>query len=145
MIQHKGYMTNAKEEAIAKFEQYVCEKVESLKISALAEEFSLDSVKINGVSASTLSEIAAQKQLQHIFCDPGITERKRLGISSGIEGSAEREEYWLEQLDCLRTESLIFICGDSHVDSFQERLRSSGISAQVLSRGWGKELNSSRK
>jgi len=135
IIQHKGYITNAKEKAIAKFQRYVCEKVENLQITLLAEEFSVDAVKGNDVSISTLGEVAEQEGIQHLFCDPGMAERKRLGISHGIESSAEREAYWLEQLDRFRTESVIFVCGDSHVDSFLERLRSSGISSQILSAG----------
>lgn len=134
-------MTNAKEKVITKFEKYVTEKVDSLNISVLAEEFSLDAVQLNGVPQSILGELAVTKSLTHLFCDPSIQERKRLDIPKGIEGFAEREGYWLEKIKPFRTKSMIFVCGDSHVESFLERLSSSGVSAQILSKGWGKELN----
>ena len=141
IIQHKGCLTPAKDIAIAQFQQHVREQVDWLGIGTLAEEFSSDAVRLNGVSASTVEEVAVEQGLQHLFCDPGIAERQRLGIGLGTNSSIEREAYWLEQLEPFRTVAVLFVCGDNHVYSFSQKLSSAGFTVQVLSTGWGRELN----
>jgi hypothetical protein len=43
-----------------------------------------------------------------------------------------RERRWLECLADMRAENVVFICGQAHIESFSELLRSKGIDVTVV-------------
>ena len=141
IIQHGGYMSPEKECAITDFQHYLREQVQFLGATLLAEEFSAGALELNGVSVSTVGQVAQKIGLRHLLCDPGRAERKSFGIST----NAEREAYWLQQLRPFKEDEIIFVCGDDHISTFSKVLNSANWSCRVLSTGWGKTLNPMRR
>lgn len=110
-------------------------------------------------------KIATARSVKHLLCDPdvktkysaGYQERTGWGIQISQLRTREspseqtllaaalevvrdfpiREAYWLQKLqDCLE-EGVVFVCGDSHVDTFGGRLKDNGIPSQVVERQIG--------
>ena len=48
-----------------------------------------------------------------------------------------REQFWLEQLEDVLREDVVFICGDYHVDRIKPLLNNKGIEYQEVIRGLG--------
>ena len=141
IIQHDGWIEPKKETAIREFQRYLHNQVRLTGATMIAEEFSEDAITLSHASMSTVAEVAAELGLRHLFFDPGRAERLRRGISTAIQ----RECYWLEQLSPFRAEEIIFVCGDSHVTSFSSILAQNEWEHEILSEGWGRNLDLSRE
>lgn len=121
--------------------------IKSYSIDLIGEEFSKEALKglPNNVEVTISQKIAKEFNIKHAFCDPDEKTRERIGyptqkqlrdkfgIKSAIEGTEEykrrkeyeksfwdiREKYWLDQINNIITQNIIFICGSSHLESFK--------------------------
>jgi hypothetical protein len=48
-----------------------------------------------------------------------------------------REKFWLDQLGDVLDKSVIFICGDAHLESFQQLVAGTAIESQIIARRIG--------
>ena len=132
------------------------------EFALIAEELSEEAMQRCGVKESIGQKVAQEFGIEHRFCDPTSEERESLGIPSEAElkerlglgrllNDAElrrldeekekywpiRERFWLDRIRNALGQVVLFICGDSHVDSFRRLLQSEGVEVKVLSRHWG--------
>lgn len=118
---------------VRRFQSYLLVEARERQVDGLVEEFNQSLVQANGASESTVQEIATQIKVDHSFCDPDAQERE----AHSIDTQGAREGYWLDRLRSSGSLSILFVCGDDHVDSFCRLLNQSGFEAMVLSKGWG--------
>jgi hypothetical protein len=115
---------------------------------------------------SVCCQVAKKLNIKHIFCNPTKAQYKQNGYKqeneiamklwqkdmSGKAGSdfeieakaieickyfPWRENYWLEKLKNYSNKSVIFVCGQSHLETFPKRLNQLAIPNQIISSGWG--------
>jgi hypothetical protein len=115
---------------------------------------------------SITKAVADSLAVAHRFCDPGPEDRKRIGYVEGgelfmpmvmadqdgltneqtetIAFATEvakywplREKFWLDQLGDVLDQSVIFICGDAHLESFQQLVAGKAIESQIIARHIG--------
>jgi hypothetical protein len=113
---------------------------------------------------SLTKKVADAAGFAHRFCDPDDKERKKMGYVEGsaltidmimrgtfpdeeakLRGSAievakywpRREQFWLDRLSDVVTKDVVFVCGDAHVERFQELLQKNGINSDVVGRHFG--------
>jgi len=155
LVQH-----NKEFELTQAFLNYLETLINTKPIEYLAEEFSIDALKISGVTRSTVKEITNKHKLIHIYSDPTLEKRDILGIrtddqikdefafkSINYNNSTEfqkklkiekakdyhiRENYWLNTIAHLRQKSGIFICGTIHIKSFALLLSKNNFKVVVL-------------
>ncbi len=141
-LQCRNTMNLVKSQEIACFQDFVKNEILKYEVSLLAEEFSTEACKINGVECSTIQDVARELNIDHLFCDPTTDEREKCGISH--KDWDKREEFWLTRLIevCSHQEmNIVFICGIDHLDRFQSKLISSSFDAKKISeKEWGKDL-----
>jgi hypothetical protein len=110
-------------------------------------------------------KIASEAGVTHMLCDPDVKTKAEMGyqekygwgyhldalweripysdralLSGALEIAKDfplRENYWLRELRDFRQEDVIFICGDSHVETFGERLTEEKIPYKVVKRRIG--------
>jgi len=110
-------------------------------------------------------KIAEKARVKHLLCDPDLKTRLAMGyqspfcwsqliselsepvsqsechlLSRGLEIVKDipvREQYWVNQLKQFLGKDIIFVCGDSHVESFAELLDSQTIPSTVVKREIG--------
>lgn len=110
-------------------------------------------------------KIAERAGVKHMLCDPDFKAKKAMGyqsqycwslliaelwdrvpdserdlLSRGLEIVKDiplRELYWLNELKPVLQKDIIFVCGDSHIDSFAELLDSHRILSRVIERKIG--------
>lgn len=136
IIQHGGYMFPKKALVIARFQEHLRVQFRSRGVSLLAEEFNDFLLSMNHTDVSTVRSVALELNIEHRFCDP--TPAQRAGL--GIESDSDRERYWLERIRDALNGTLLFVCGDDHVDAFSQLLQETGAKTEVVSRGWGSDL-----
>ena len=123
-------------------------------VSAIGEEMSDDATQEYSSVVSVPVQVAKALRLPHRYCDPGRTERARLGIRQDNdicaqlslsedeidtqlkESRAKRESYWLDQLLDLNIWPVLFVCGADHVDSFRRLLQREDIDVHVAAADW---------
>jgi len=121
--------------------------------------------KVRGMPQESLTKaIADAAGVGYRFCDPDDKARAKMGYMEGwslaqqmimkgslpdqeaiIRGCAietakhwpNREKFWLDQLADVMTKEVIFVCGDAHVERFQELLKKNGIASDVPGRHFG--------
>ena len=120
-----------KGEAVEDLRRYLIDIVRERQVMLLAEEFSTEACNLSQVSASVAQLVARELKIAHLFCDPTTQERLHHGIAS----HDDRERFWLERLLTVKPTCLLFVCGDSHLEPFGEKLRSVGYKVEILSRG----------
>ena len=120
---------------IKSFEDYLVSKTEEMKIELLAEEFSQENIERNNATGCTVKDAAQRCHKQHLFCDPTKSERE----SEGIDDDDKRENFWLEKLKNSNASVIMFVCGDSHINSFSEKVRANMVQTKILSNGWGND------
>jgi hypothetical protein len=144
------------------FEEYLKIQVAKYGITMIAEELSEEAMGSCGVKESIGQKVARELGIEHQFCDPTSEERKSLGIPSEAELKQRlglgrflkdgelrrldeekqkywyiRERFWLDRIRHTAGQAILFICGDSHVDSFHWLLKSEGLDVEILSKHWG--------
>lgn len=121
---------------------------------------------VNRAPQDYFTKIIAQKvNVEHALCDPDLKTRMKIGyqsrlcwtqlidklwdrvpdserdlLSAGLEIVKDipiREQYWLGQLNPFLGKEIIFVCGDSHIESFAGFLGSQGIPSTVVKREIG--------
>ena len=135
LIQHTTHMTKIKKTSVQKFTAYIHEQVTALQITTIAEEFSEEALR---GAESIARQLAKQLNIEHRFCDPNTEERNKLKIDS----IPKREQVWLERIQDLKNSKILFICGSLHLNTFKNLLENSDIKTDILSNGWGSELDS---
>jgi hypothetical protein len=129
----------------------------SLKIRAIAEEFSVDELINRNVDASICEQIATRFNIRHRYCDPNPEEREKLGVRHESLIKAEgwhrnwaqerikrevrashaiREQHWLNQIVDMNCWPTLFVCGAYHVSPFAKLLRQNGITVKTIERDW---------
>jgi hypothetical protein len=104
-----------------KFIVYLMEKIRSLNITFIAEEWSNDASKTWKVATSTVEDLAQELNIQYEACDPDRKERNRLeiGDEETDENFSKRESYWYEKVrDKINRHTILLICGSKHVSIF---------------------------
>jgi len=148
----------AQNEGQAKLAGTIRDCIEQFAPRVIAEEHSREAL---GAHHSIAQQLAKEHKLEHRFCDPESDWRKAVGykgrdqlemeifthswevppndIICGRAGAIEmmlyfpmRERRWLECLADMRAENVVFICGQAHIESFSELLRSKGIDVTVV-------------
>lgn len=144
------------------FEAYLKVRVAEYGVTMIAEELSEEAMQSCEVKESIGQKVARELGIEHQLCDPTSEERKSLGIPSEAELKQRlglgkflkddelrrldaekqkywpiRERFWLDRIRHAAGQAVLFICGDSHVDSFRWLLESEGLDVEVLSRHCG--------
>jgi hypothetical protein len=127
-------MTPERETATQAFTEFLVTKSKDLNISLIAEELNEDVVKRNHISSVTAVEVAKQLGIDHRFSDPTAQQRKELEIGKNID---RREDFWLSSLKDDFNREIIFICGASHLETFQKRLAAKGLQVAILPEQFG--------
>lgn len=112
-----------------------CQKIlEDIQIFAIGEEMSEDGLKCAGGINTVGREIASERMLVHLMCDPSYTERESLGITKEMsdENFKKRERIWLGKIAMSDKFPLLFICGSAHALRFQQLCKMNGMRAVVL-------------
>lgn len=135
-VQHNGPpMTPDRETATRNFCKVLKLSAKKLNISILAEEFNEDALRISKASTATVRDAADCLGLKHLFCDPTRQERKDLGINNDRD---LRERFWLSRLGIhLNNETILFVCGADHLESFRRKLLDNGVTAEILAEQHG--------
>jgi len=148
-----GGAAGAEIEAFRRFLRDVCS---TRSIAAIAEEMCLETVHQFGLQKSVCHEEAICLRLKHRYCDPDTEARKPLGIRKEIEvrlqapgklsdrqlaaamrhEDAKREAIWVQELRCLNTWPVLFVCGAWHAEPFRDLLERENIRAEVLASDW---------
>lgn len=128
-------------------------------VQAVAEEFTEDMCARFGVSESVCAGVARDMGIMHVYCDMSDAERRTAGVPSQEEvlrrlGAGEggiltreewaeydsvvrdsfpiREDRWLMALARLQCDSVLFVCGGDHLESFARLLQSRGWAVQIV-------------
>lgn len=129
------------------------------KLSAIAEEMSLEALQENDLEQSVAQQLCIELgQLPYNFSDPASRERFDLGIRGGNEIKLEglkrgwtdehvdeeivqsyriREREWLRRIQDFDKWPLLFICGANHFAHFAELLRKSEFNVIEAYHDWG--------
>lgn len=120
---------------IINFEKLIETYIKEHKITLLAEEFSEEACEKNFVNESVLQKIASCHGISHCFCDPNTIER----TENNINTHGEREEFWLNFLSKYSEYNILFVCGDDHVESFNNKFikKNKNIQSEILARSIG--------
>jgi hypothetical protein len=127
-----------KKSAVSKFRERLRYLVESHSINVIAEEFSVEALRISNASLSVCQEIAQQNGICHVFCDPTSDERSEHGIYK--HDDAKREMFWLQRLQPCIGKKVLFICGSNHTESFCRMIRANQVDARIDEIYWGEDL-----
>lgn len=119
---------------IRKFQDYLVSEANRLKVDLLAEEFSEEICRLHCASGCTVRDAASHAQKAHLFCDPDSAERKTAQISN----KDQREQEWLARIQRAGARRLLMVCGNDHIESFGEHLRTARFEVSVLSLNWGR-------
>jgi len=136
IIQHEGFMFQQKKECIARFKDYLRAEARRRGVTLLAEEFSESLLDMNQTKISAVRDVANELQIEHRFCDPTSQERETEEIIS----DDQREFYWLEKIRDAIERNIMFVCGDSHIDTFSVKLKKVNVEVEVISTNWGTNL-----
>jgi hypothetical protein len=96
----------------------------------IAEEFSREAMARSGVTTTTVAEVAQELGLMHLPCDPTTEELQP-------RTDDRREAFWITRLLPYKDATIIFICGDKHIDTFPAVLSLHGFQSRVVLRGIG--------
>ncbi len=148
---------------ISKVAQFL-ERVKNIcmekKIGLIAEESSNDALSYQNIESTHVGGIVSELGIEYMLCDPGITERNRIGVKQrdkiaedlsipfppttpeqenkineiAAESDRKREKYWLNQIK-LRNgiqKEVLLICGFEHLDYFIEAARKENCLAKKI-------------
>ena len=140
-LDHGIQYTNAdsgrhKRKRIYEFTQFLLQAAHHFHIELFAEEFSEYALAINNATACTVRDTALSLGIEHRFCDPDKQERQVFRISD----PDKRQMFWLLRLCPSFDKTILFACGDSHIDTFRVKLEALGIEVGVLGTGWGSDI-----
>jgi hypothetical protein len=152
-------------EAQEAFSGFLRRIIQDVHPAFIAEEQSEENLA-NQEIVSIPKEISDSEGIEHRFCDPNIAERRSMGYLRGDEILAlhksmlgsnlpfdeyrlkafaielaqhfpKREQFWLRGLTGCRERNAIFVCGDSHIESFTSLLQGEEFPHEVMGRSIG--------
>ena len=123
------------------FAEFIVRTAQQTHAKVIAEENNQEVLEKFAATKSVAFTVAAELGIRHLFCEPSIAERKRLGISlTGSPADYEkREKYWLEKLRPIVEVPILFILGADHIASFSELAKSSGLPVSVAVEYYGRK------
>jgi hypothetical protein len=120
-------------EVTAEFASTLKELVREHQIRGIAEEMSVDGLGMHKAAGGSLPFLVARELgLPHRYCDPSRETQHQFGIKS----DAQRERYWLDQLNSFAEYPCLFVLGATHSTSFSSLLAESGFTATILFDDW---------
>jgi len=152
------YVFEGKSPSTESFKQYLVAEITKHSISLIAEELSIEAINRNKAIDSIAHVTALSIGIKHLYADPDLKARESLGIPSEKQIREElglgrilshgqlacldeakskyypiREKYWLSQIKDQNCSKVLFLCGDSHVESFASLCSNKGHHVDVLS------------
>ena len=139
------------------FASFIRSFLDSSNFAVIAEEMSSEALLQKGASQSICKQVADERGLHHLYCDPDNQVRNKLGIQGendirldgffknhsedeinrNIQTShGRREKYWLDGILALDCWPVLFVCGANHVDGFNSNVKAQGFSPKVLVADW---------
>ena len=139
------------------FLAYVRDFCDSHGINSLAEEMNCTALRDAKRNRSTIKMVADERLLPHAYCDPDEKERETLGIAGEYRlkflqwfytwteeefrsrktlENQKREIIWLDRLQKIFIDPMLFVCGIDHLILFSALLERSGFSFQIADRTW---------
>ncbi|MFA6174857.1 MAG: hypothetical protein WC701_14440 [Kiritimatiellales bacterium] len=156
MVYLLGVYHNFQTEPCAEFSEYIRNFCIQNSIGSIAEEMNRDGLNSLDIS-STVSVVAHELGSPHRYCDPCAEERKAkdiLGVNdvdfiiwrdelSDDEADElhrihknKREICWIEKLQTIYVDPMLFVCGIAHLSTFSKLLNKAGFEAQILDKRW---------
>jgi hypothetical protein len=139
-LQHNGSrppMSAVRSDAIERFSKFLVSTSAELKISLFAEEFNEEQLIHAEGSRATVRDVAHRLGAKHRFCDPLWIQRRHLRLQL----DDRREEFWLWYLgDYLYSETILFVCGQQHLQQVYTKLQAKGVRTAILPERWGTAL-----
>jgi hypothetical protein len=124
-------------------------------VRAIAEEHSLDALRMANALETICKKVARRLGLQHAYCDPGIEDRKSLGVQQENDikmrkfhdrsidfqnelriSHLKREQFWMDRVCELNCWPLLFVCGANHIESFSTLSRKQGAVVLIVENDW---------
>jgi hypothetical protein len=132
------------------------------------DALSVSALRRNGPQEFFTKKVAASRNVEHLLCDAPLKVKYSMGYQGWdgweiqisrlgeplydrddllpqaleiVKDFPLREGYWLNQLQHILQMEVVFVCGDSHIDTFGRRLKSNGIPYQILERQIGTHAN----
>lgn len=160
-IQHDGFGSANKSQRLL-FSSYLEKIINTLNIEIVVEEFNKDSINKSGAKNCVVRNVAYKFKLKHIFCEPSIQERCKLGILSSREMCDElgiksvglnqgdvarldekmkeyffiREKYWFEKIVDFKDQKILMVIGATHITSFIQLLETNHCDYKILNKNW---------
>lgn len=117
-------------------------------VDLVAEEFSRDALVECSLESTCIKEISDLFGVTHLYCDPGIEDRRKHAIwsinqcqAAIFTGNADhsifslmndrREDFWIEKLGQVQFTSGLFLCGKNHLNTFRVKLCRAGFLVSV--------------
>lgn len=126
-------------------------------INSIGEEMNDTALCVANRDKSVVKMIADDLWIPHAYCDPDENESNALGILREDKlkllkfqnewtdeefecrkalSAGMREPIWLERLQKIFIDPMLFVCGISHLKSFSTLLEANGFSFQIDDRKW---------
>lgn len=138
------------------FLAYVRDFCDSHGINSLAEEMNYTALRDAKRDRSTIKMMADECLLPHAYCNPDEKERQTLGIvgenklkslqwlcewtdeefesHKALYNQKKEQLIWLDRLQKIFMDPMLFVCGIDHLTSFSALLARSGFSFQIADR-----------
>jgi hypothetical protein len=152
----------------AKLIEYLDQKISEHNITVCGEEFFEEILTSDpfyykkNILTTTVKDLALERKIKHIYCDPNFNDRAQIGIRShgilrkivGIpsyklekdftkeehekltkestKDNDAREAYWFNKICGYLDEELVFVCGSQHIKTFSDLLKSKGNNVIVF-------------
>ena len=158
---HSNQPLGCTEGMYLEFKEYLPNLCDIESIDLLAEEFSEEALGLWKATTTVAQQLATERQITHIFCDPNTDQRRELGIPNDEELKSKlgygsilnlsqlkqisieelsfwsiREEYWLNRVLEITANKCLFVLGSGHVDSFSMLLTNRGFSIEIKNHNW---------
>lgn len=116
------------------FPQVLAQAVRETDAKMIAEESNEEVLPKFSATQSIVAVVASKMNIGHLFCEPGLAERERLGITGtgNLSDFEKREMYWLKRLRAVDMTPIIFVLGADHVHSFSALAKSSGAPVEIV-------------
>jgi hypothetical protein len=139
------------------FTEMLYDVIASFGGEVLAEEANQQAIEEVGKKTSVVQQVATQKAVPRMFCEPDRAERVTLGIRNenqiriaAYPGELEeaevqkqvadswrlREQEWLRRLEDVKSKIVVFVCGANHVLTFVPLAEEQGFVCKVVHADW---------
>jgi hypothetical protein len=161
-LNHAHQLEGSKHGAPGAFNQYLTRFCADEDIDLLAEELSEEAVSLWQATGSVAKTVAKRISINHMFCDPQLADRRRLGIRTADEIASDlgygrfltpaqeairtaeernswpiREQFWFEELSRVSFKRCAYILGSEHVTTFGALLTNKGFQVHIAHPNWG--------